>query len=120
MAFRKLYTPLFIYLAVVVVDVLVTSQLASLSPLAADITAAWDRVAPFAYGGVAGAFANKWYLAKFERTYREAIDTATAPDDRMEYLKSKGGVNVAGPPVLFALLASVFFIMQAVAPTDMF
>lgn len=111
--YRKLYLAFSILIIVVIADSAISVYLEESGVVSRAVIAAWDRLSPFVYGGVVGAWANYWYFSKFEKLNRVAMDHSPDPEIQNAFLKKKGGINLAGPGIVFLIsIALVYWSFQ--------
>ena len=107
--YRKLYVPVMWVVLVLVVDFSLSIYLEENRIVSAGAIAAWDRLAPFIYGGVVGTFGNSWYWRKFRRMEIQARSQSPDPSLQHEFLRSKGGTNPIGTGLVLIVLAALIF-----------
>lgn len=112
--YRKLYLHFGMMMAVIILDIQLTTYLEDREIVPAKAIAAWDQIAPFVYAAVVGGLGNLWYFRRFQSQDRESLAVSPDPLVQEEFLRNKGGVSYLSPAAF--LLAMALLLMWAMQP----
>lgn len=106
LAYRKLYLLLFLFMALMLLDVSLVLYVEHFQLVPEGVLAAWNAVVAILLLAVPGFFGNYWYWRKFRKVLRQAEAEPPEEQSTQAVLASKGGTNPIVSGVLVALFAA--------------
>lgn len=118
LAYRRLYLLLFLFLALMLLDVSLVLYVQEHGLVSEGVLAAWNMAAAAAMLAVPGFFGNYWYWRKFRKVLRQAEAQQLDAQAELAFLAAQGGTNPVGTGFLVALFAAPimwagYWILQA-------